>query len=188
MNYKKKFYWAIGLVFILLVITLVLGFAHFIRSRNNKRYGNYNTIDKSNAYNYRGENQVQLIYTRPVIPEKTNQAEWDYRPSKNPTYENNTRVQQIGYVTMEKTTPEQEPKVMPLFGQSLRHKHSDRWNYFTATDQYQSIRIPVHFENRDCMNEDTGCREIYTNDTVTIPTYNDKNFTVNLYKNQLPHV
>ena len=183
MNYKKKFYWAIGLAVILLTISLVLGFSYYIQSRNTKHYMKNTSYSSSSS-----SSQVNLVYTRPVIPEKSTQNEWDYRPSKNPTYEQNTKVQQIGFVTMEKTNPDEEPKILPLFGQSLRYKHSDRWNYFTATDQYQSIRMPVHFEKRDCMNEDTGCREIYSNDKVTVPTYNDKDFTVTLYKNQLPHV
>lgn len=182
MNYKKKFYWAIGIAIILLTISLVLGFSYYIQSRNRKHYGT------NTGYNVLPTPKVDLVYTRPVIPEKSSQNEWDYRPSKNPTYENNTKVQQVGYVTMEKTNPDEDPKILPLFGQSLRYKHSDRWNYFTATDQYQSIRLPVEYEKRDCMNEDTGCREIYTNDTVKVPSYNDKDFTVTLYKNQLPHV
>jgi hypothetical protein len=188
MNYKKKFYWAIGIAIILLTISLVLGFSYYIQSRNRKHYSRESESNTLLMSSSPSPNNMDLVYTRPILPEKAKQNEWDYRPSKNPTYENNTKVQQVGYVTMEKTNPDEDPKILPLFGQSLRYKHSDRWNYFTATDQYQSIRLPVEYEKRDCMNDDTGCREIYSNDTVKVPSYNDKDFTVTLYKNQLPHV
>jgi hypothetical protein len=114
---------------------------------------------------------------------------WEYKPSENPRYENNRSIQQIGFMTStEATTPNGDPKILPLFGQSLRDKHSDRWAYFTATDQQQSIRLPVEFESRDCMNDDVGCRELFTADTVKVPSYNDQEFKISLYKNKLPHV
>lgn len=180
MNYKKKFYWATGIVVVLLSVMLIGGLTYYLRSRLRPGHQRVR-IDSS---------EMSRTMERPYIsvPNKSKQAEWDYRPTNNPRYEQNTNIQQIGFLTMEKNSPEEEPKILPLFGQSLRYKHSDRWTYFTATDQHQSIRIPVHYENRDCMNDDTGCRELSNQDVVKVPSYNDKNFTVSLYKKQLPHV
>jgi len=125
-----------------------------------------------------------ILDTPPSRSEKSKQAEWDYRPSHNPRYEENTKVQQIGFIT----SLDIEPKIMPLFGQSMRRTHADRWVYFTATDQNQSIRLPVTFDNRDCMNDDVGCTEIYNDDIVKVPSYNNSEFKVSLYKKQIPHV
>lgn len=115
---------------------------------------------------------------------------WNYKPGRNPSYMKNTTIQQIGFLTMvaaegaEGTTGgAAEPTILPLFGYSLRYKNSDRWVYFTATDGNQSIRLPVEYESRDCMNDDTGCRELYNGDTVRVPSYNQATFTVTVYKN-----
>lgn len=191
-NYKNKFYWAVAVAVIFFII--LIGGSIWLIVRGTQKTGVSDVLGASqvDSRSMLPESDkramVGLAFTRPAYQAKASQNEWDYRPSKNPTYQQNTQIQQIGYITMEKTTPSEEPKILPLFGQSLRYKNSDRWSYFTATDQYQSIRLPVHYEKRDCMNDDVGCREISSNDIVQVPTYNDKNFTVTLYKNQLPHV
>lgn len=111
-------------------------------------------------------------------------GEWEYSPERNPSYMGNTNIQQIGFLTMNAAAePGAAPTILPLFGYSMRYKHSDRWVYFTATDKYQSIRLPVKYENRDCMNDDIGCRELYNGDIVQVPSYNDADFTVSVYKN-----
>lgn len=127
---------------------------------------------------------------RPSPPARSKQANWDYKPSDNPRYEQNTQIQQIGFLTSATAQADpsgaSEPKILPLFGYSLREKHSDRWVYFTATDQQQSIRLPVESEGRDCMNDDIGCREVFTGDEIKVRALNDQPFTLTLYKNQFP--
>lgn len=136
---------------------------------------------------------------RPSPPERSKQANWDYKPSDNPRYEQNTQIQQIGFLTSatsptspgspaspESTGSTGNAKILPLFGYSLREKHSDRWVYFTATDQHQSIRLPVESEGRDCMNDDIGCREVFTGDEIKVSALGDQPFTLTLYKNQFP--
>jgi hypothetical protein len=41
----------------------------------------------------------------------------------------------------------------------------------------------VEYEKRDCMNDDVGCRELYTGDVVRVPSYPSGDFTVTVYKN-----
>lgn len=177
MNYRQKFQVAAGVA----VVAILLGFGGIL----------YTTVRGASAAAATPTPVVMMVRSadgtraesgthgdRPTRREN----EWDYSPNRNPSYQKNTNVQQIGYLTMEGGDAS-APTILPLFGQSLRYKHSDRWVYFTATDNFQSIRLPVESEKRDCMNDDVGCKELYTGDVVTVPSYNSASFTVTVYKN-----
>ena len=64
------------------------------------------------------------------------------------------------------------------------------WNYYTGTDSYSSVKLPVEKNGKSCQDE-YGCEEIYDNDSVSVPGYSSE-FKVNLYKldkpRYLPHV
>ena len=70
-----------------------------------------------------------------------------------------------------------EPIVLPLFGKRIGR---DRWNYYTSTDSYTMLRIPVSQNGRDCSDRYNGCPELYDGDTVVVPTY-ERGFKVTLY-------
>ncbi len=53
----------------------------------------------------------------------------------------------------------------PLFGR--RTYNSDRFNYYTRTDTYNPVQLPINFNKRDC-TDDTGCNEISSGDDVRI--------------------
>jgi hypothetical protein len=53
----------------------------------------------------------------------------------------------------------------PLYGR--RTYNRDRFNYYTRTDTYNPVSIPVQYEKRDC-TDDTGCNEISSGDNVRI--------------------
>ena len=67
---------------------------------------------------------------------------------------------------------------------------SHKWTYYTATDKYNQIKLPVTNKNRQCDSE-YGCDELYDDDEVTIPAYNGT-FKVKKYEfdkpRYLPHV
>lgn len=67
--------------------------------------------------------------------------------------------QSVGIVTV-------EDKVLPLYGRRTAGG-SDRWNYYTRTDTYNPVPLPVRFQKRDCM-DDTGCQELMSGETVRI--------------------
>lgn len=175
MNYRQKFQVAAGVA----VVAILIGFGGIL-------YMTTRSIKEVSAPTPAPTPTVTMVVTR--SSEGTHgdrpgrRDEWEYSPNRNPSYQKNTLVQQIGYLTMEGGDA-QAPTILPLFGQSLRYKHSDRWVYFTATDKFQSIRLPVESEKRDCMNDDVGCKELYTGDVVTVPSYNNASFTVTVYKN-----
>jgi len=76
-----------------------------------------------------------------------------------------------------------EPVILPLLG-APTYNGSNKWIYYTATDKYNQIKLPITNNNRKCDSE-YGCDELYDGDTVTIPAYNGS-FKVNKYQFDKP--
>lgn len=102
-------------------------------------------------------------------------------PEKDPEYplRNLSHVAEYQQLGVLKSVDGSEPIALPLFGRRMPNR-PDRWEYYTATDKQNMLRVPVTFESRDCL-EEVGCNEIYKGDQVMVPVY-DKMFEVQLYK------
>lgn len=108
-------------------------------------------------------------------------------PRHNPEYPLQRKpqgYQQVG-VLVSKDSAEEKPIIMPLFGRKMYSR--DRWEYYTASDEYHMWRIPVMVNNRDCQ-DDVGCDEIYNGDNVTVPDYANKVFAARIYKYRDPDI
>ena len=70
---------------------------------------------------------------------------------------------------------------LPLMGRRT-YNRSTRWNYYTLTNDNIAIRIPLSNKGRDCLDRN-GCDELYDDDAVIIPEYNNSKFVVKLYDN-----
>ena len=70
-------------------------------------------------------------------------------------------------------------QVLPLYGRRTTGG-SDRWNYYTRTDTYNPVPVPVQFGRRDCM-DDTGCQEIMSGEDVKIEALRKEGKT-NIYR------
>ena len=57
-------------------------------------------------------------------------------------------------------------KALPLYGRRTAPR-SDKFNYYTRTDTYNPVALPVEFMNRDCQ-DNQGCNEISSGDTIKI--------------------
>ncbi len=64
-----------------------------------------------------------------------------------------------------------DDKILPLYGRRTAGGGGDRWNYYTRTDTYNPVPIPVRFQKRDCM-DDVGCNEILSGDEVKVEVMN----------------
>jgi hypothetical protein len=58
-------------------------------------------------------------------------------------------------------------KMLPLYGRRTMRGSSDRWNYYTRTDTFNPVPIPLRYKNKDCM-DDVGCQELYSGEQVTL--------------------
>ena len=117
-------------------------------------------------------------------------------PINVPTRGESGGFQQVGVLhkiqTTDSTMPigrNSEPVILPLMG-APTYNGSHKWTYYTATDKYNQIKLPVTNKNRQCDSE-YGCDELYDDDEVTIPAYNGT-FKVKKYEfdkpRYLPHV
>lgn len=102
-------------------------------------------------------------------------------PKELPEY-NNDDYQQIGLLTANES--DKEPIILPLFAKKLRNNR-DRWQYYTATDKNNMMRLPLHHQNMNC-DDSIGCKEIYDGDTINVEIYKNRVFTATIYKNQTP--
>ena len=73
--------------------------------------------------------------------------------------------------------------LLPLLGRRSANSR-DRYNYYTRTDGLNPIQVPVSFKNRGC-DDDTGCDEIMSGDTVGVPLLG-QTYTATVYKYNSP--
>ena len=57
-------------------------------------------------------------------------------------------------------------KPLPLYGRRVAPR-SDRFNYYTRTDTYNPVALPVTFKRKDCQ-DNLGCDEVSNGDSVKI--------------------
>jgi len=125
---------------------------------------------------------VNKDYERLINPLLAPERSYDgvYRvPINIPTRGYDTNYQQVG-------TLERDDKILPLYGKP-RWTGAHRWNYYTNTDGYNTIKLPVfNTQNRNCL-DDNGCDELYDGDKAIIPQYGrDKTFNVSVYQLDKP--
>jgi len=106
------------------------------------------------------------------------------------TRESGGDYQQIGMLYKDSVIDEDkapgnntDSNILPLFGKPV-YKGSQQWHYYTATDKYNQIKIPLSINNTNC-TDDRGCKEIMDTEQVAVPGYNG-NFKVQIYKFDSP--
>lgn len=97
-------------------------------------------------------------------------------PINIPTRGYSQDYQQVGVLTG-------GDKILPLFGRTT-WSGSNKWLYYTSSDQFHTIKLPVKNKKRDCTQE-FGCDELYDKDSVFVPAYN-KEFEVSIYQLDAP--
>lgn len=101
-------------------------------------------------------------------------------PINIPTRGVETYFQPIGALTSN-TNPN---RVLQLYGRAI-YPGSNKWQYYTNTDAYQSVKVTIRHNRRDCLN-DLGCDQVYQGDTVEVPAYHGETFRVELYNIDKP--
>jgi hypothetical protein len=73
--------------------------------------------------------------------------------------------------------------VLPLYGRRTTSR-SDRFQYYTRTDTYNPVQLPIQHNRRDC-TDDIGCEELYDRDSITVKPTGQKG-TVTIYRFDSP--
>jgi hypothetical protein len=60
----------------------------------------------------------------------------------------------------------EDGKILPLYGRRTASR-SDRFQYYTRTDTYNPVQIPIEYRRRNCQ-DDVGCEELYDRDQVQL--------------------
>jgi len=71
-------------------------------------------------------------------------------------------------------------KILPLMGRPL-FTNRDMWQYYSMSDQNNSVKLPIRFKGRNASNE-YGVDKIYNRDIVFVEGY-QKAFMVTEYEN-----
>lgn len=69
-------------------------------------------------------------------------------------------------------------ELKPLYGRRTAGSN-DRWNYYTRTDTYNPVPVPLKQGRRDCQ-DDVGCNEVFDGDKLK--SLNGEEVGVTLYK------
>lgn len=115
---------------------------------------------------------------RPISVNITKDNENEESPLKNIPINIPTRGE-TSYVQIGILSNSDNDKILPLYGKQT-YQRSQHWNYYTTTDSYNLIKIPLTYEGKDCMKE-TGCREINDGDNIFIDEYGES-FKVKIYE------
>ena len=70
-------------------------------------------------------------------------------------------------------------QILPLYGRRTIGS-SDRWNYYTRTDTFNPVPVPVNAHRRNCM-DDIGCPELMSGENLSVNALN-KEGQVEIYR------
>ena len=130
---------------------------------------------------------VEKDYQRVINPLMPPERSYPYRtnrigvPINIPTRGESSHFQQVGALTSKKGSG--EPIILPLYGKPT-YPGSSKWLYYTGTDKYPSVKLPVNHKNKECQG-DFGCEEIHNGDNIQVPAYGN-DFSVSVYQLDKP--
>ena len=166
MIHRQKY----GLVFLLLflgigiAIGILLAPSRPVQQILQSQPAPLQVISKSNS-----NSSEDSRYTRAPKPER----DWLTTPDMSAVVNSPTVIasiptrglpdsyQSFGIITVGGNT------VFPLYGRHLASR-SGRFQYYTRTDTYNPVQLPIRYNNRDCQ-DDIGCEELFDGDIVQIP-------------------
>jgi len=126
------------------------------------------------------QGQGDSRYTRAPEPER----DWNTPPdiSRIPSPEASFNIPTQGLAESYQSmgiVKTSDGKLLPLFGRRSISAR-ERYNYYTRTDTYNPIPLPIEMQGRDCQDQ-VGCPELFNGDRVKVSTTNDTG-EVTIYK------
>ena len=98
-------------------------------------------------------------------------------PVNIPTSSVTEPYKQVGFLTRSNG----DDTILPLYGRYI-FRNRDKQQYYTISDKQNSVRLPVIYQGKSCMQE-YGCNSLQNGDVVYVEGYNDA-FKVTMYEDQ----
>ena len=194
-----------GLIVVILVIICYLGYVSFYKTQNtnqstkiiikqrdqereresNPAFGGLGFFTRPNyAYTNLPGDVLMNPYVPPLRDERYLMPKLSIPPPGRVPINVSTNIgavdtsyRQVGIMT---PLNGNNSKILPLMGRPL-FVNRDKWQYYTMSDQNNSIKLPVSRNGRSCTNE-YGCDKLYNGDTVYVEGYNEA-FKITIYDN-----
>lgn len=151
----KNFFIYLSIFLMIVIFLFILGFIFYLHPKKETN------IDINNH-----QPQPTVIIKNPV--------DLPIYPNENPVYISD-EYQQIGTLI---SLDIENSKILPLFGKRL---NKNRWLYYSASETNNQLKIDIEYENKKCKDKHIGCEELYDEDIITIPAYNNQQFKVSKY-------
>ena len=87
-----------------------------------------------------------------------------------------TSYRQLGILTATNS----KGKILPLMGRPL-FTNRDKWQYYTMSDQNNSVKLPISRNGKSCTNE-YGCDRLFNGDTIYVEGLNES-YKITVYDN-----
>lgn len=163
--------------FALLCCVCVIGYSLYILTLSWKS-SQQNTITNTlyKTIDPRKETDVLLNpYTPPIKDEGywNRNRNFRYNEQTNVGAISNAPFRQVGYLLGDTNTP------IALMGRPL-FANRDKWQYYSMSDQFNSIKLPLLVKGKKAMNE-YGCDKLYSDDEVGVDGMKNK-YKVTLYE------
>jgi hypothetical protein len=186
-----------GFVLLVALILLAVGIAAYHYNSDSKHEQKLKIIVESPTVNSIVQTPQATQTSKYPPPDRDYDTKPDLRgfipppgvpvvPINIPTQGLPQEFQQMGVLTApggSSTSASPNRTLLPLLGRRSANSR-DRYNYYTRTDGFNPIQVPVSFKNRGC-DDDTGCDEIMSGDTIGVPLLG-KTYVATVYKYNSP--
>lgn len=156
-----------------------------IIKETRNQYNNYDYAENIPSYPY--NNLSNDVLLNPYIPPLQDERYLVNLPTRGVPINISTNqgavdtsYRQVGILTP--TIKTKKENILALMGRPL-FVNRDKWQYYTMSDQNNSVKLPISKNGRSCTNE-YGCDKLYNGDTVYIEGYNNV-FRVTIYDNDV---
>jgi hypothetical protein len=177
----------ITMFFVFLCLILVLYLISYLRTPVSVSNNNFipPNLPPSPPPGFFNEDDVLLNpYTPPVSDERYITGPLSFRSRGRIPINISTNVGAVDttYRQVGILNTKEKGKILALMGRPL-FVNRDKWQYYTMSDQNNSVKLPISRNGRSCTNE-YGCDKLYSGDHVYVEGYNE-GFRVTIYDNNI---
>ena len=156
-------------IFIICCVLIIICLYIFIRINQNDS-NNVLVLNNEKLNNKENDIRYKRINDPLYPPEKT-------YPINIKTRGDSYDYQQVGFAF-------NNDNKLPIYGRQT-YPGSNKYNYYTKSDGYQSVKLPVIINDRDC-TDDNGCEQLQNDDKIKVTSYGENEFNFNSYKFDKP--